>query len=100
MTAFEQSWAASRRLFILRFLVEAKGAANESVVASTVRQGGFAQTPKDGIRADLDHLRDTGCVTEEWYDALRVVKLTERGEDAAFGRVEIAGIESSIWRRH
>lgn len=98
--AFEKSWVESRRLLILRLLAELGGEANESVIASAVRQGGFEQSSKDSIRADIDYLREVGCATETWLDTLRVVSLTERGEDCAHGRVEILGIEHSIWRRH
>lgn len=92
--------AASRRLFILRLLVTSGASANESVIASLTIHGGFAQASRDDIRQDLDILKARGCTTETWFDdVVRVVTLTERGEDAAYGRVTVAGVDCSPWRR-
>ncbi len=99
MTSFSETWAAARRLFILRLLVETGGEANESVIAIAARQGGFGQTPRDEIGADLDHLHRIGCTTEEWLGTMRIARVTERGEDIAFGRIAVAGVEHSLWRR-
>ena len=98
--SFLEDWIASRRLFILRLLVEVNGTANEGVIYKAILNGGFARDSRDDIRQDLDHLKRNGCTTEEWLnDSLRVVTLTERGEDAAYGRVEVAGVERSRWVR-
>jgi len=100
MSTFAEDWAASRRLFILRLLVEVGGEANESVIFRTATKGGFSADTRDSIRQDLDHLKSYGCTTEDWLNAsLRVVKITERGEDAAYGRVDVAGVERSRWSR-
>lgn len=96
---FADDWAASRRLFILRLLVEVREA-NESVIYKAATKGGFSIDTRDTIREDLDHLRKMGCSTEEWLShSLRVVKITERGENAAYGRVAVAGVEQSPWDR-
>lgn len=100
MSGFADILAASRRLFLLRLLVEIGGEANESVLTNAARHGGFAQVSRDHLRGDLDHLRDRGALSEEWMGALRVVRISERGEDAAYGRVTIDGVEHSIWRRN
>ncbi len=99
MSSFSEIWAAQRRLFMLRFLVEADGQANEAVITSVVRRGGFGQASREDIGADLDFLARNGATTEDWFGAVRVVKVTGRGEDIAHGRVTVDGIEHSIWRR-
>ena len=95
----KEGWVAARRLFLLRLLVEVGGSANESVLRTAARAGGFARSSADDIRTDLDHLHALGCITEEWHGRLRVVTLTERGEDAAWGRVAVEGVEHAVWRR-
>lgn len=98
--SFEQDWIASRRLFILRLLVEVGFEANEGVIIKAAERGGFARDTKDTIRRDLDTLVKAGCLTQDWLNStLRVVKLTERGEEAAYGRVAVAGVECSRWDR-
>ena len=98
--SFKDDWIASRRLFILRLLVEVGGAANEGVIYKAITKGGFAHDSRDDLRRDLDHLKAKGCTHEEWLnDSLRVVTVTERGEDAAYGRVEVLGVETSRWDR-
>ena len=93
-------WVPSRRAFILRLLVESGGEINESIIYRAAQQGGFARDTRDDIRQDLDHLRTMGCLTEDWLDErLRVVAITERGDDAAHGKVAVAGVEQSRWRR-
>lgn len=97
--SFKDDYIASRRLFLLRLLVEVNATANESVLRTAARAGGFGQSSADDIRTDLDHLRTVGCVTETWQGSLRVVSLAERGEDAAYGRAVVEGVEHSIWRK-
>jgi hypothetical protein len=99
MTDFVETWAASRRLFILRLLVELGSEANESVIASAARAGGFHQASRDDIRADLDLLNERGATSQQWVASIRIVQLTERGEDCAWGRVTIAGVQHEVWRR-
>jgi hypothetical protein len=99
MTAFTDFLAASRRLFLLRLLAELHGPANEGVLFSAVRHAGFGSATRDDLRRDLDLLRTSGAVTEEWIETIRIVTLTERGEDCAAGRVAIEGVEHSVWRR-
>lgn len=97
---FAEDWTASRRLFVLRLLIEVGGEANEANVYKACQQGGFARDTRDDTRRDLDHLVKVGCVAQEWYnDAVRVVKITERGREAAHGKVAVAGVERSDWER-
>lgn len=100
MTTFAEKFAAARRQWILRFLVEAGGVANDSVVVSAARAGGFEQTAAVTIRADLDHLEKAACITQEWIDKVRVVKVSEKGEDVAYGRISVDGVEALPWRRN
>lgn len=99
MTGFAEAIIQSRRLFILRFLVENNAPLNEAVIHSTALRAGVGQPSRDDIRRDLDLLRQLGCVTEEWIDSLRIACVTERGEDVAYGRVQAEGVETSRWRR-
>lgn len=98
--SFRDDWIASRRLFILRLLVEVGGEANESNIARAAFQGGFARDTREDIRSDLDHLREMRCIAETYFDdRVCVVKITSRGEDAAHGKVQVAGAERSRWER-
>jgi len=98
--SFKDDWDASRRLFILRLLVEVGGEANGSNIFRAVQQGGFARDSRDIVRADLDRLKKAHCISETWLNAsVCVVRVTERGEDAAYGRVEVEGVETSRWDR-
>jgi hypothetical protein len=97
---FAQFIAEGRRLQLLRFLVELGGQANETVILSAMRRAGFASTTRDELRGDLDHLHRVGCLEEEWVGELRVVKLAERGEDVAHGRIACGGVKHERdWRR-
>lgn len=99
MADFAEIYVKQRRLFVLRFLVELGGDANEGVIYSAVQRGGFGQTSRDGLRSDLDHLSKMGCTHEEWLGDLRVARVTERGEDIAYGREACAGVEHTVWHR-
>jgi repressor of nif and glnA expression len=90
---------AARRLSILRLVAECGGALNEAVIRSAIRRQGYALAGADSIRADLDHLVEYGCLTARWEARLRIVELTERGEDAAHGRIAVEGVEQAIWRQ-
>ena len=90
---------AARRLAVLRLLAECDGELNEAVIRSALRRIGFGLAGADDVRGDLDHLAEAGCLMPRWEGRLRVVALTERGEDAAFGRVVIDGVEHAPWRR-
>jgi hypothetical protein len=95
--SFAEILTASRRVFILRLLAEV-GDANESVIHTATLSGGVGNPGRDDIRRDLDHLKSVGCVEEDWLNAsLRVVGLTDRGRDAAHGRVKVDGVEHSRW---
>jgi len=98
--SIKDDFAASRRTFILRLLVEGNGSANSSVIYRAAMHAGVGCRTRDDITADLDHLKRHGCITDEWLDeAVRIAEITDRGEDAAYGRVEIPGVDQSRWNR-
>lgn len=92
--SFATTYAASRRLALLRLLREAGGRLNESVLFKGALQLGFARTSRDDVRTDLDLFKDRGLTTETWHEQrLRVVSLTDRGLDCAAGRLPVDDIE-------
>ncbi|MBF0168782.1 MAG: hypothetical protein HQL45_14240 [Alphaproteobacteria bacterium] len=100
MSTFAQSLAESRRLFTLRLLVEGGGSVNESVLFKHARRGGFPLTTEDDLKADLRKMEKHGLIRDEWLNEnVRVIHITTRGTDCAYGRLEIEGIEQSIWDR-
>lgn len=96
---FRDEFAARRRLDTLRLLVRLNGTANEDVIVSSLRHEGDHVTPRDVFRADLDHLKTFGLLREQLVVDLRIVTLTERGEDVAFGRLDAPGVWHEIWHR-
>ena len=96
--SFQQDWILARRVQILRFLARGGSEANESIICTALEHTGFGRDTRDAFRADLDHLRQNGCITEEWFEDVRVVRLTERGDMAAQGRLQVPGVECSRWR--
>jgi hypothetical protein len=97
--SLRDSMIAARRLAILRLLAEYGGELNETVIRSALRRLGFKLASADDIRADLDRLAATGCLATRWEATLRVVALTERGDDAAHGRIAVEGVEQAPWSR-
>ena len=86
------AWVGSRSQFVLRLMDKVHGVANQDVICAAMEAGGFARDPRSAFRADLDHLVKNGCLTEEWSDDVRILTLTERGTDAAHGRVDVPGV--------
>ncbi len=99
MTGYQDPLIAARRLFLLRKLVELSGDANEGVLHLFAQNGGVGHPSRDDTRADLDHLRVQGCIREQWHDGMRLAFITERGEDAAYGRTDVKGVQRSRWDR-
>ena len=97
--SLREAMIAARRLAVLRLLVEYGGDLNESVIRTALRRSGFSLASAEDIRGDLDQLAGAGCLEARWVGRLRVVALTERGEDAAHGRVVVDGVEHAPWRR-
>ncbi len=95
--SFKDDWVQARRVQMLRLLAR-MGEANQDVLCTTLEHTGFARDPRDAFRTDIDHLLQHGCITEEWFDDIRVLRLTERGNMAAQGRITVPGVECSRWR--
>lgn len=96
MSAYRDTLDQARRLYLLQVLIEAGGSANESILREACRAGFHAHgVTRQRIRADLAWLEDRGCVARTWLegDVLLVAALTERGEDAARGDVQVPGIK-------
>lgn len=81
MASFAETTAASRRLALLRLLVEAEGRANESVLKTALGALGFTgRMLGDGVRADLKFLADRDLVvTELVLDKIMIGTITKRG---------------------
>ena len=96
---FEEVLVASRRLFVLRQIVECDGEIVESTLYKLACRRFHGQTTRESVRRDLDHLQGQHCVTENWDGNICRVAITERGEDAAFGKIDVVGVERSRWER-
>jgi hypothetical protein len=94
----QDDWKAARRVFILRLLIKVGGEGSAEVIFTGLEHGGFARDTPDTYRADLEHLVHFGCLTEEWYEDVRVMRLSERGRMAAEGRIEVQGVAQSAWK--
>lgn len=100
MKNFRQVWIETRRLTILRFVVEAGGEMNEGMLWRALQHGGFSRDSRSDLTKDLEHLTRQACLTDDWLGSMRVLKITRRGEDAAHGRGDpVEGIEFSRWER-
>ena len=95
--SLRQSLIEARRAGILRLLAEYGGALNDAVIRLAIRRQGFSLASAEDVSGDLDHLAASGCLAERWEGRLRVVQLTLRGEDAAYGRVAVDGVEHATW---
>ncbi|WP_372069698.1 hypothetical protein P7L75_09390 [Tistrella mobilis] len=87
-TGFASAVAGSRRLAMLRALIEAEGTANESVIKTCLQSLGFGGRQLGDIRSDLDHLERAGMVRTSWYEGrVMVAAITARG--VAYTRREV-----------
>lgn len=92
--SFADHLAASRRLALLRLLIENEGSANESVVRTGLGALGFAGRlgTLDAVRGDIKHLAECGLVQEDWYGGkVLVATITKRG--VAYTRRQVEPIE-------
>lgn len=70
----------SRRLALLRVLVEMEGSSNESVIRDMLRELGFAGRLLGNTREDIQHLEAAGLVTITYYaDKVMVAAIAPRG---------------------
>lgn len=82
---------ADLRLAVLQILAEAGGAANRHIVGAELPGTGH-DVGADRLRTELGWLSEQGLVDLDSPDALSVATLTERGYDAAHGRITVPGV--------
>lgn len=90
---FAQLQAENRRCAILRFLAEDPDyAMNTSLLQSALEAVGHGVS-RDCVNADAAWLEEAGLVTQEELPGVLVVKITQRGLDAAHGRAVVPGVK-------
>lgn len=80
--SFADHVTKSRRLALLRVLVENDGSANESVARTALAALGFAGRlgTFEAVREDIKFLAQCGLVKEDWYGGrVLVASITKRG---------------------
>ncbi len=92
---FAEALAQDRRLVILKLIMEAGGAANESVLRQGLELlGHTAGVNYQTVRDELRFLEEAGCVKVEWFeDRVAVAAVTKRGVDCAEGRTRVEGVK-------
>lgn len=87
-----------RRTYLLRLVVESGGRMPETtLLAAAVHVWPIG---RDDLRADVGYLIKVGCLTRDWIAAatpFAALTASERGEDAACGRIKIEGVHKSLW---
>ena len=80
------------RITLLRLLEESPGyELNEAILTDGTEPYGFNPS-RDRIRTELSWLEDQGLVGLDDGPGIMVATLTERGLDAAHGRVTVPGV--------
>jgi len=84
---------AEIRLTIVQLLAQDPGYdLNETILGKLVNEFGY-ELSKDGLRTHLAWLAEQGLVTVRMVaERLQVAKLTSRGNDAAYGRINAPGV--------
>ena len=92
--SFEQHLIEDARLVLLRSLSEMpQYRGNSSVLHNFLTRFGHGFS-RDQVRTQLNWLAEQGLIViEENLGSVMVVKLTERGEDVAHGRVRTHGVK-------
>ena len=89
-----QAYVMDRRLRILVFVNSSTGRTiNSAVLQDLLEQTGHIISA-DLLRTELAWLEEQGLLLRHEFDDLIVVKITERGVDAACGRTIIPGIKN------
>ena len=82
-----------RRLAILRIQYDTDGSVNDSIAQDALDQLGH-RVGRQTIRDDFAWLAGHGLVTvDKLSDTLAVATITQRGQDAATGRVRVDGVK-------
>ena len=93
MESFEKMLTEDIRLVILRLLQEDPSYShNDSVLCSGLGLIGH-DVSHDRIRTEISWLKEQNLVTVQDVGSVWVVKLTERGSDAALGRTTVPGVK-------
>ena len=95
MANFKEMYTQLRRIAILRFLFVAPGKTVNSDILKIVLNERGITTSKDDLENDLCFLNAENCIEYKYFfeeNNLRVITLTEKGEDVATGKTIIAGI--------
>ena len=82
---------ADLRLAVLQILAEAGGSANRRILGDELPGAGH-DVGADRLRTELGWLAEQGLVDLDGPDTLPVATLTERGADAAHGRITVPGV--------
>lgn len=94
--SFAELLTEDRRLAFLRLLVEAPACrANTFVLKTGLRAIGH-DCSGDQVETDAAWLNEQGLVTVEDLGKVRVVELTQRGEDVAEGRARVPGVKRPV----
>lgn len=90
--SFSDFLREDQRLVMLRILSELPSyRGNSSVIANLLHRLGHSPS-RDQVKAELRWLADVGALAIDEAGSVLVATLTERGQDAAEGRVCIDGI--------
>ena len=94
MTEYADTHAGHLRLTILRLLAYQGGgyAANESVLSDGVNAMGF-RVGRDRVKTAIAWLAEQGLVAVEEVEHMSVAILSQRGLDAAEGRIVVPGVK-------
>lgn len=91
---YSQRWTEDRRLVILRVLRDAPDyTANSSILRGLLEEIGH-RASRDVIAGDIDWLAEQGLVTvaDLAVPGLRMITLTQRGDDVAGGATVLSGV--------
>ncbi len=92
MGNFNEFITKDRRLMILNILEEDEGYSMNAYVLQSCLEAVAHEVSMDRLRTDLTWLEEQGLVNLETVGNLCVAKLTQRGADAANGRVVVPGV--------
>lgn len=91
MTSYRDRVAADLRLAALQIIGAGGGASNHRILATELPGTGH-DVGADRLRTELAWLAEQGLVDLAGSDTLTVATLTERGADAACGRITVPGV--------
>lgn len=97
--SYEETLQQHLRLTILRLLADDQSyTMNDSIITDLTPEYGFTPS-RDRVRTELSWLKQQGLVRYDDDAGIIIAELTERGLDAARGRVTVPGIKRPSPRR-